>query len=235
MTNRKAIAWLTALVAGAGGASASLLSLNDNFRTPGCCPGCQNGGIFGPDGLPVGGTTLGSASIPAPSAPSAPTPSATSSAPVAPAAVVPPPAALPAAKPATLFIAGADGVIAVDFARLADFAYTPPREGEAPMAGLPDAVRALDGRRVRISGYLLPFEMDNGRCRHFLILRSQMACCYGTTPLPTEWIVGMSAKGVRALQDEPLSFTGTLRVGACYEGGVFTGVFKLEVENEPAS
>jgi hypothetical protein len=129
--------------------------------------------------------------------------------------------------------AGVDGVLAVDFARLASFAYTPPRPGDAPMAGVPPVVRALDGRRVRVTGYMLPFAMEAGRCRQFLILRSQMACCYGTVPQPTEWIVATSAKGVPPEQDTPVSFAGTLRVGATFDQGVFTGVYSLEVDDEP--
>ncbi len=229
-------------------------------RDWGCCPGCMNGGLLGSDGealsgtgaqamensgatppklgssrrdrtfdlyeRPPGGMSTGtSATPPAATARPVALPAVSGSAPAAQSS--PASEATPAEPPK----AGADGVLTVGFAELAGFPYTPPRPNDAPMQGVPPSVRALDGRKVRVTGYMLPIALEAGRCLQFLILRSQMGCCYGTMPQPTEWIVATSAKGVRPAQDVPLSFAGILRVGANFKQGVFTGIYNLEVND----
>ena len=200
---------------GAAGVSAAPSRPGDTSTSPwGCCAGCANGGPLGPDGSPLV-SPASPASAPSPVA----APAVSASAAVAKGPVAPP--------------AGPDGVTAVDFALLAGYDYAPSTADAPPQSGVPETIRALDGRRVRVTGFLLPLELMDGRCRQFLILRNQAACCYGRSPLPTEWILGSSKQGVRAEQDAPLTFAGTLRVGAKFEDGVFTGVYSLEVQDEP--
>jgi hypothetical protein len=122
----------------------------------------------------------------------------------------------------------------VDFEELAGFAYTPPSDGAAwpadTLAGIPEAVRKLAGRRVSVSGFMLPIKLEAGRVTQFLILRNQMACCYGVAPAPNEWIVARSRAGLAAVADTPVSYTGVLRVGAKREEGFFIGIYELELE-----
>jgi hypothetical protein len=154
----------------------------------------------------------------------------------------------------------ADGYWLVDFRHLASFAYQPPQAAtpaqpgpsrvkalapplpvvpgaaEMPVAGdrIPPEVRALDGKRVCLSGYMLPVTFDEkGFVKDFLIIRSTMTCCYGVVPGPTEWVVAkMDAKGSKAapMMDVPLDFYGTLHVGEMFEGGAFEGLYRLEGE-----
>ena len=225
----------------------------------GCCPGCMNGGPVGSDGLPLAGAAVSAPADPAPGAATAATLSGSGrdrrfdlyarprpgEATAGPKASAPPdpatapgvaataaPSAVPDSPKLPGFPApGPDGVTTLDFAGLAGFAYAQPAAGDPPLTGLPAPVRALDGRRVRVTGFMLPIRMEGGRCREFLLLRNQMACCYGVAPAPTEWIVATSAKGVAPEQDLPVAFTGTLRVGARFDQGVFTGVYALEVDD----
>lgn len=128
----------------------------------------------------------------------------------------------------------AEGRRVVDFSQLAGFAYTPPADSAErprdPCAGIPEEVRKLDGKRVSISGYMLPIKMEDGRAKQFLILRNQMACCYGVAPAPNEWIVVRSAKGVAPTQDVVAVYIGILRVGVLREQGYFIGIYELELE-----
>ena len=96
---------------------------------------------------------------------------------------------------------------------------------------IPENVRALDGKRVCISGYMLPIRMENGLVKDFLLLRNQMMCCYGRQPEPNEWVVvKMSGKGVPSKMDTPLSLYGTLHVGEMFENHVFEGLYQLDGE-----
>ncbi|MEY4488134.1 MAG: hypothetical protein RIQ79_642 [Verrucomicrobiota bacterium] len=130
--------------------------------------------------------------------------------------------------------AKSDGRRVVDFAELAGFAYTPPPDGAVwpadTLAGIPEAVRKLDGRRVSVSGFMLPVKMEAGRVKEFLILRNLMACCYGVPPAPNEWIVARSRLGVEPVQDTVTNYAGVLRVGARREEGFFIGIYELELE-----
>jgi hypothetical protein len=163
-----------------------------------------------------------------------------------------PPSDFPALKK------NAEGYWMVDFRHLASFAYeapqteTPAKPGssriqplfqpdpvapgaaEAPGTAdrIPPEVRALDGKRVCISGYMLPVTFDEkGFVKDFLVIRSNMTCCYGVVPGPNEWVVArMNANGKKAVptMDVPLDFYGTLHVGEIFEGGAFEGLYRLD-------
>jgi hypothetical protein len=55
-----------------------------------------------------------------------------------------------------------------------------------------------------------------------------MMCCYGVMPRINEWVVvKMNGRGVPPLMDVPITFEGTLKVGAMYENGYLTGIYLL--------
>ena len=169
------------------------------------------------------------------------------------------PAAPPTANP-TLPQVDADGFWRIDFGFLASFSYGHLRlDDETGMDGtsrpirgllrpssagvidpptepgtggpIPERVTALDGKKVRLRGYMLPIKVEGGMTSQFLILRNQMMCCYGLPPAPNEWVVvRMKQKGVRSQMDLPLYFYGTLRVREIFENQVFLGLYELDVE-----
>lgn len=96
---------------------------------------------------------------------------------------------------------------------------------------IPPRVQALNGKRVRISGYMLPVKLENGLVKECLLLRNQMMCCFGRRPELNEWvIVKMKGKGVPSTMDTPVSFYGTLHVGEMFENGVFEGLYQFDGE-----
>lgn len=96
---------------------------------------------------------------------------------------------------------------------------------------IPPNILALDGKRVRLTGYMLPIRMVDGLVQDFLLLRNQMMCCYGRRPELNEWVVvRMKGKGVPSTMDTPLSFYGTLHVGEFFENQVFEGLYRLDGE-----
>jgi len=132
--------------------------------------------------------------------------------------------ALRAAEPAT------DGYEPVGFDRLAAYSYTPPEtETAGPTNQIPEKIKALDQRKVAVTGFMLPTKMDKGLVTEFLLVKDPMMCCYGVMPKINEWIVvKMVAGGVKPLMDIPITFEGRLKVGEMFENGYLTGVYLLE-------
>lgn len=126
----------------------------------------------------------------------------------------------------------------VGFDRLASFEYTPPdynpdKPGTPPPKTdqIPAAIKALDQRKVIVTGFMLPVKMEAGLVKEFLLVKDAMMCCYGVVPKTNEWIVvKMVGPGVKPLMDVPISFKGKLRVGEMYENDYLTGLYLLEGE-----
>lgn len=96
---------------------------------------------------------------------------------------------------------------------------------------IPAAVRALDGKRVSLKGYMLPVRVEDGLVRECLLLRNQSLCCFGRRPEINEWVVvKVQGKGVPSKMDTPVTISGTLRVGELFENGVFEGLYELAGE-----
>jgi hypothetical protein len=122
-----------------------------------------------------------------------------------------------------------DGYENVGFDRLAAFDYTPPEAETAVKDQIPAKIKALDQKKVAVTGFMLPTKMDKGLVKEFLLVKDAMMCCYGAMPKVNEWIVvKMNGAGVKPLMDLPITFEGKLRVGEMFENGYLTGVYLLE-------
>lgn len=128
----------------------------------------------------------------------------------------------------------------VGFELLAAFNYTPPgyepagsatpTEGQ-PKAQIPDYVRELDGKKISITGFMLPTKFKDGKVTEFLLMKDQSGCCFGAMPRINEWIiVKMTNGGVPPLMDMPLTFLGKLKVGEVFEEGYLAGIYQLDGE-----
>lgn len=131
------------------------------------------------------------------------------------------------------------GYLKLGFDRLAGYkfiapAYDPVTDPKAaPPTGddqIPAEVKAWSGHKAVITGFMLPTKLENGKATEFLIMANQMACCFGTVPNMNDWVVVSMPKGVPVVQDVPISFYGTLKVGALYENGYMTGVYAMDAE-----
>jgi hypothetical protein len=97
---------------------------------------------------------------------------------------------------------------------------------------IPAAIKQLNGRKVIVTGFMLPIKMDgNEQTTEFLLMKSQLLCCYGIAPQVNEWIlVDMVKGGTLPIMDVPISFCGTLHVRAMYENGYLTCIYSLDGE-----
>ncbi len=131
------------------------------------------------------------------------------------------------------------GYLRLGFDRLASYHFTAPPYDPAADASkplptgeeqIPAAVKAWSGRKAIVTGFMLPVKMTGGLVTEFLLVKDPMMCCYGVVPNINEWIVVRMTKGVRPLMDVPISFYGVLQVGAMFENGYMTGIYRLDAE-----
>jgi hypothetical protein len=131
------------------------------------------------------------------------------------------------------------GYLKLGFDRLSAFKFVAPEydplanpKGQPPTGEeqIPQTVKEWNGKKAIVTGFMLPTKLDNGKAVEFLLMANQMACCYGTVPNMNEWVIVRIPKGVPITQDVPISFRGTFRVSATFEGGYMTGIYQLEAE-----
>ncbi len=134
-----------------------------------------------------------------------------------------------------------DGEFAVvGFDKLSTFKYEVPDDvvTNAPAAVLKDpdqqipaAVKAYNGKRVSLKGFMLPLKVEGGLVTELLIMRDQSMCCYGAVPKINEWVsVKMTSKGVKPVMDQAVTLSGTLKVGAIRENGYLVGIYQMDGE-----
>jgi hypothetical protein len=132
-----------------------------------------------------------------------------------------------------------NGYLKLGFEQLASYGFTPPAfdptaDAKAlPPTGeeqIPAAVKAWNGKKAVVTGFMVPVKMEKGLVTELLLMRNTMACCYGSVPNMNEWVVIKMKKGVQPLMDVPVSFYGSLKVGAMFENGYMTGLYELDGE-----
>ncbi|HRE80049.1 MAG TPA: DUF3299 domain-containing protein [Opitutaceae bacterium] len=103
---------------------------------------------------------------------------------------------------------------------------------------IPAEIRALDGKRITIKGYLIPLEIEGGRVRQAVLLRDLMSCCYGTIPALNSFVLIDCSQHSLAPTIEtnvPVTLVGTLKVGEIREQDFLVGLYRLSNEPLPAA
>ena len=132
-----------------------------------------------------------------------------------------------------------NGYLKLGFDRLSGFKFVPPDFDPAanpnvqPPTGneqIPVIVKSWSGKKALITGFMQPTKLEKGKCTEFMLMASQMACCFGGVPNINDWVVVRMPSGVPVVMDVPISFYGTLKVGATFENGYLTGIYEMEGE-----
>ncbi len=99
------------------------------------------------------------------------------------------------------------------------FPYHPPPKaspGSSP-PGRPDPfparIRALEGAKVSILGYMAPLTMKAGRIDNFYLSRGAFGCCYADAPGMTDYVRVSMAPGRFAPNVDLVRVNGMLEVG----------------------
>lgn len=97
-------------------------------------------------------------------------------------------------------------------------------EGKTP---IPEKVRALDGKRVEIIGFMMPLSEPQNLTR-FIVVQSLWSCCFGQTPAVNHVVAVTMAPGkVVAFYPEPVRVSGVFSVGETREEGYLVSVYRL--------
>ena len=96
---------------------------------------------------------------------------------------------------------------------------------------IPLLIRGFDGRRVAVSGYIMPTRTQGRGLTQFLLARDQLSCCFGPSPLMNHWIhVTVPHGAAHPNIARPATVTGTLRVGELKKYGSIQSIYRLEAE-----
>ncbi|MGE3172704.1 MAG: DUF3299 domain-containing protein [Planctomycetota bacterium] len=120
-------------------------------------------------------------------------------------------------------ITGLDKVVTFD-----ELSAWPYEDG---LKGMPKRVRELDGKKVLMSGFMLPIdEVQN--IKEFLLVQSLWSCCYGQPPDIHGIVrVVMPAEKTTDYFFDPLKIIGTFKVEATVIDGYCVDIYQLHVES----
>jgi hypothetical protein len=97
---------------------------------------------------------------------------------------------------------------------------------------IPANVKALDGRPVTVTGFIMPLRLKKGLVTEFLLFKDQASCCFGPAAKMNHYMrVKMNTPGFPPSATLiPYRVEGTLRVGEIMIQGYLTGIYELSAE-----
>ncbi len=148
----------------------------------------------------------------------------------------PPPAAV--SSPSNVVSQATSGVLDADFETLASYAFAVPDMSATnhPSVSqaekqIPAAIKKLDGKTVRIRGFMMPVKELQGKTTEFMIMRGQPSCCFsGATEINEFVTVKAPGKGFDTMMDDAITIQGTLHVGAIVDSGFIVGLYQMDGE-----
>lgn len=99
---------------------------------------------------------------------------------------------------------------------------------------IPDDVKAWNGRRVTVEGFILPLRTRQRQVTEFLLLRDQGTCCFGPKAQINHFIRVKYFQGFRPNAPVPYRATGVLRVGEIRVQGYLTGIYEMDASHVEA-
>ena len=158
-----------------------------------------------------------------------------------PAQLTPVPAPAVAAAPAPAVKAGE--FEEVSFNVLSGFKYEEPipQEGEKPedvekrrqADQIPGNVKALDGKKAVVQGWMVPMEVnEDGSVKSFVLVKTQPQCCFGDMQAMNEWIDVVMQPGHNAQfnVDLPIKVYGQLEVGEKKQDGFVLSIYRMQAQ-----
>jgi hypothetical protein len=130
-----------------------------------------------------------------------------------------------------------DPYLKVLFFDLANFAYNPAEPGDPTPHkvenGIPDKIKALDGKKVEVWGVVVPLDFEGGQTNEFLLAVTADVCGFGAIPRINEWMHVSMAGGRKIPMYATYSSTpilrvrGVLHVKEDIEDGRLVGLYDL--------
>ncbi len=114
-----------------------------------------------------------------------------------------------------------DGVVEINFDFLSGFDYEKEK--------IPRQIEELNGKKIAVTGFMLPVDFDQGKVTSFILLNNQMGCCFGIMPRMNEFIyVKMKPNTITKLMtDIPITVLGKFVIG---EENVIGSLYGIDAE-----
>ncbi len=71
-----------------------------------------------------------------------------------------------------------EGVMEINFDFLSGFDYEKEK--------IPRQIEELNGKKIAVTGFILPVDFDQGNVTSFILLNNRMGCCFGIMPRMNE-------------------------------------------------
>jgi uncharacterized protein len=84
----------------------------------------------------------------------------------------------------------------------------------------PAAVKALDGKRVRVAGFMMPLE-NASRQKHFVLLGYPAGCPFHTHAMPNQFIEVKADQAFAVEIEQAIVVEGVLELTGADESGIF--------------
>lgn len=127
----------------------------------------------------------------------------------------------------------------LSFYKLSSFEYyTPGLDEEKPdpekqaKNKIPDDILALNGQKVSLSGYMLPYKVDDqGNVTEFSLNGNFDMCYFGAPVSLNEWVmVKMDENLSVKYTHKPIKISGTFEVGEEMKDGQIASLYRLKME-----
>jgi hypothetical protein len=94
--------------------------------------------------------------------------------------------------------------------------------GENPSP--PETIKKLDGRKVRLTGFMYPLQ-EGKSIQYFCLLRTTQTCCYGPRPQYNQYVFVEMEKATDFYRLDPVSCVGKFRVDPAPDEGF---IYRME-------
>lgn len=133
----------------------------------------------------------------------------------------------------------ADNYETINFRQLSDYEYYTPLPNEPvnqeklQKNEIPESIKALNGKKVAIKGFMLPADVDDdGKSAQFALNGNYDMCFYGAPTQINDWvIVTMPANKKAFFSHNPLTVYGTIEVGEKMDGGELVSLYRIEADS----
>ena len=110
-------------------------------------------------------------------------------------------------------------ILALTFSRLMTWQYDANNDTPAP-----EKVQKLDGRNVKITGFMYPLQQGDS-IHYFCLLRTTQTCCYGPRPQFNQYVFVEMDAPTPFYRLDPVSCSGKFRVEPTPEEGY---IYRIE-------
>jgi hypothetical protein len=120
---------------------------------------------------------------------------------------------------------------------LGSYYYAVPRPADVKAkkpfkSSIPDTIRAHDGKKVAIEGFMIPYDMSATFIKQFILVASYDACQFGDMPERINDFVEVSVRDRGMYYAEgPMTVTGILSVGEQFDNdGYLLSIYRLDAD-----